>query len=74
MPNVSGWELQARIAASGRQIPIVFITAYPDEAVCTKVMKAGAVDYLVKPFNESELVSSIQLALARNRWVDLWDA
>ena len=73
MPRMSGWELQERLSREGRVVPIVFITAFPDEAVCAKVMKAGAVDYLLKPFNENELVSSIHLALSRNKWSDLWE-
>jgi CheY-like chemotaxis protein len=73
MPRVDGVELQERLIASGMEVPIIFVTGLPDESICARVMKAGAVDYLLKPVNESDLVASIHLALARNNWAKLWD-
>ena len=50
MPNMSGIELQERLSERGFKIPIIFITAYPDEAVRQRAMEAGAVAFLLKPF------------------------
>ena len=50
MPNMSGIELQERLSELGFEIPIMFITAFPDEAVRQRAMEAGAVAFLLKPF------------------------
>jgi FixJ family two-component response regulator len=50
MPNMGGIELQQRLSELGFEIPIIFITAYPDEAVRQRAMEAGAVAFLLKPF------------------------
>jgi FixJ family two-component response regulator len=50
MPNMSGIELQDRLSKLGFEIPIIFITAYPDEAVRQRALQAGAVGFLLKPF------------------------
>jgi FixJ family two-component response regulator len=50
MPNMSGIELQERLTELGFEIPIIFITAYPDEAVRQRAMEAGAAAVLLKPF------------------------
>jgi FixJ family two-component response regulator len=50
MPNMSGIELQDRLSELGFEIPIIFITAYPDETVRQRAMKAGAAAFLLKPF------------------------
>ncbi|WGD50359.1 response regulator [Bradyrhizobium sp. CB1650] len=50
MPNMSGIELQSRLSELGFEIPIIFITAYPDEAVRQRAMEAGAAAFLLKPF------------------------
>ena len=50
MPNMSGIELQERLSELGFEIPIIFITAYPDEAVRQRAMEAGAFAFLLKPF------------------------
>jgi FixJ family two-component response regulator len=49
MPNMSGIELQDRLSELGFEIPIIFITAYPDESVRQRAMEAGAVAFLLKP-------------------------
>jgi FixJ family two-component response regulator len=51
MPNVTGLELQQRLSHLGLDIPVIFVTAYPDEAVRTKATKAGAVGFLHKPLD-----------------------
>jgi len=65
MPNISGMQLQQRLADQGLRIPMIFITAYPDDAVRTQVLGAGAVCYLQKPFNQQSLMQCIGDALQR---------
>jgi FixJ family two-component response regulator len=64
MPGMSGPELQHELAASGHTIPIVFITAHGDEDARPQLIKAGAVDYLLKPFSEEALVHAVRRALS----------
>jgi FixJ family two-component response regulator len=68
MPGMGGLKLQSHLAAAGRRIPIVFITAYSDEAVRATALNAGAVCFLSKPFNERDLLKGLRSALrgARN--------
>ena len=65
MPGLNGLELQSRLISEGFQIPIVFITAYNDENAREQALRAGAVGYLVKPFEEADLLNGINLALQR---------
>ncbi|HWX26337.1 MAG TPA: response regulator [Steroidobacteraceae bacterium] len=66
MPGLNGLELQSRlVAAGGHQVPIIFITAFNDENARTQALKAGALCYLVKPFEEADLLNSINIALQR---------
>ena len=63
MPGMNGLELQRRVAASHRDIRVIFITAHGDEAARSQALKNGAVDYLLKPFGEEALLSAIHEAL-----------
>jgi len=63
MPGMSGLELQRRVAASHREVPVIFITAHGDEAARSQALKNGAVDYLLKPFREEALLHAIHAAL-----------
>ena len=63
MPGLSGLDLQDRLIASGRRIPIIFLTAYPEENVRIRAMKAGAVGFLSKPCNDDHLLGCIKKAL-----------
>jgi FixJ family two-component response regulator len=63
MPGMGGLNLQSHLAASGRQIPIVFVTGYPDAGVRDRAMSSGAVCFLTKPFNEDDLVDGLRSAL-----------
>ena len=63
MPGMGGLSLQSHLAATGRQIPIVFVTGYPDACVREKAMSLGAVCFLTKPFNEDDLVDGLRSAL-----------
>jgi FixJ family two-component response regulator len=63
MPGMNGLQLQSHLAAAGHRIPIIFITAYPDERIRTLALRAGAVNFLNKPFSDEALLSAIDLAL-----------
>jgi CheY-like chemotaxis protein len=65
MPGLSGPDVQARLQADGHNIPIIFVTGSPDEAIRARVLEAGAIEYLTKPFNQQTLVAAITKALAR---------
>ncbi len=63
MPGMSGLQLQSRLAGAGYRIPIIFITARPDERTREQALEAGAVDFLNKPFGAEALLSGIRSAL-----------
>ena len=63
MPGLTGLGLHDRLAASGRPVPTIVITAYPDDRVRARALQAGVVCYLVKPFNESDLLACIRSVL-----------
>ena len=63
MPGLSGLDLQDRLAAGDHRIPVIFITAYPEENVRAHALKAGAVGFLSKPFNEGHLLCCLEKAL-----------
>jgi FixJ family two-component response regulator len=65
MPEVSGVQLQDRLVGLGLSIPMIFITAYPDDAVRARVLDRGAVGFLLKPFNAQSLIECIDSALDR---------
>jgi FixJ family two-component response regulator len=65
MPEVSGVQLQDRLVGLGLSIPMIFITAYPDDAVRARVLDRGAVGFLLKPFNAQSLIECIDNALDR---------
>jgi FixJ family two-component response regulator len=63
MPGMGGLDLQSHLESIGRQIPIVFVTGFPEDAARAKAMAAGATCFLAKPFHEGELVDGIRSAL-----------
>ncbi len=65
MPGMEGPELQARLKQSNSRVPIVFITAHEDSLVRERVLRAGAVDVLSKPFAPQALLSTVQAALRK---------
>jgi FixJ family two-component response regulator len=67
LPGLNGLELQKRIAVERTDLPIIFITGYGDVPKTVQAMKAGAVEFLTKPFNDEILLTSIQQALERSR-------
>lgn len=67
MPRLSGLDLQKRMAEISLQIPIVFITGHGDVPTSVRAMKAGAVEFLTKPFDDQDLLEAIQQAIKRDR-------
>jgi FixJ family two-component response regulator len=67
MPGLSGLELQTALAAAGCQRPIVFLSGHGDVPSSVRAMKAGAVDFLIKPVSEETLLAAIQRAMDRDR-------
>ena len=63
MPGMTGLELHERLAAAGKSIPTIVITAFPQAADRMRALQAGVLCYLAKPFEESELVACISSAL-----------
>jgi FixJ family two-component response regulator len=66
LPGLNGLELQRRLVTDRPDVPIIFITGHGDVPVTVEAMKAGAVEFLTKPFSESVLLNAIQLALERS--------
>jgi len=67
LPGLNGLDFQDALEKSGMHIPIVFITAHGDIPMTSRAMKAGAVDFLTKPFEKQELLTAIHQALDRDR-------
>jgi FixJ family two-component response regulator len=67
LPDLNGLDLQARVAGERSEMPIIFITGYGDVPMSVRAMKAGAVEFLTKPFSEDELLGAIEAALDRSR-------
>lgn len=67
LPGMSGLELQRELTSAGIHIPLIFITSYGDIPMSVRAMKAGAVEFLTKPFRDQDLLDAIQLALERDR-------
>ena len=63
MPGLNGLELQKHLIASGHAIPVIFVTAYWEEAARQQALSAGAVAFLSKPFHEASLVELLEIAL-----------
>jgi FixJ family two-component response regulator len=69
LPQMSGFDFQCRLADTGVQIPIIFITAHGDIPMSVKALKSGAVEFLTKPFRDQDLLDAIQQALQRDSTV-----
>jgi len=67
LPDLNGLDLQSRIARERAEMPIIFITGYGDVPMTVRAMKAGAVEFLTKPFGEDVLLEAIAAALDRSR-------
>lgn len=71
MPGMSGLELQERLKAAGNILPTIIITGHGDVSIAVRAMKAGAVEFLQKPFNDQVLLDTVQSALSTDG--ALWD-
>jgi FixJ family two-component response regulator len=67
MPGLSGLELQSRLAANGHRIPIIFITAYPEERVRARAQEGGAIGFFGKPFDEELFIGCLDRAVKSER-------
>ena len=67
MPGLSGLDLQRELAGSGERIPIIFITGHGDIPMSVRAMKAGAAEFLPKPFRDQDLLDAIGQALERDQ-------
>ena len=67
LPILSGLDLQRELARAGVEIPIIFITGHGDIPMSVQAMKAGAIEFLTKPFREQDLLDAIQQAIKRDR-------
>jgi two-component system response regulator FixJ len=84
MPRVSGLEVQQELVRKGIPLPVIFITGHGDVPMAVEAMRAGAVDFIQKPFNDDDLIRRVQAALAedasqrerlrrRDELMQLWD-
>jgi FixJ family two-component response regulator len=67
LPGLSGLDFQTELAKAGIQIPIIFISGYGDIPMTVRAMKAGAVEFLTKPFREQDMLDAVQVALGKDR-------
>jgi FixJ family two-component response regulator len=67
LPGLSGLDLQRQLAETNREIPIVFITGHGDIPMSVRAIKAGAVEFLTKPFRDQELLDAVRQAIDRDR-------
>jgi FixJ family two-component response regulator len=67
LPDLNGLDLQQRIGTDRTDLPIIFITGHGDVPMTVRAMKAGAVEFLTKPFDDGELVSAVESAIDRSR-------
>jgi FixJ family two-component response regulator len=66
MPAMSGVELQARLLAEGNHVPFIFITAFPEETIRERALKAGAIGFLTKPFDGLTLIKCLDTSLGKH--------
>src|SRR6202051_3407706 len=67
LPGISGIDFQRELSKANIRIPIIFITAHGDVPMSVKAMKAGAVEFLIKPFHDQDLLDAVQMALEKDR-------
>ena len=67
LPGLSGFDLLAELTKANIQIPIIFITAHGDIPMSVRAMKAGAIDFLAKPFRDQDILDAVTAAIARDR-------
>ena len=69
LPDLSGLDLQQELAKSNVDLPVIFVTGHADIPMTVRAMKAGAVEFLTKPFREQELLEAVQRAISRHRQI-----
>jgi FixJ family two-component response regulator len=74
LPGISGIDFQRQLNKANIRIPIIFITAHGDVPMSVKAMKAGAVEFLIKPFHDQDLLDAVQTAIEKDRLRRLRDA
>jgi len=67
LPGMSGIDVQRQLAATGIRIPIVFVTAHGDIPMAVRAMKAGAFDFLTKPFRDQDMLDAVTMAISHDR-------
>ena len=67
LPGVSGLDFQAELAKADTHLPIIFISGHGDIPMTVRAMKAGAIEFLTKPFRDQDLLDAVQLAFQRDR-------
>ena len=67
LPGVSGLDFQAQLANAGINVPIIFVTGHGDIPMASRAMKAGAIDFLTKPFRDQDLLDAVAAAIERDR-------
>src|SRR6201982_865600 len=67
LPGLSGLDLQRRTTETGMEIPIIFLTGYGDVPMTVRAMKAGAVEFLTKPFRDEDLLNAVDQAIKHGR-------
>ncbi len=67
LPGISGLDFQAELVSADIHVPIIFITGHGDIPMTVRAMKAGAVEFLTKPFRDQDLLDAVQIALERDR-------
>ena len=70
MPGMSGLELQDHLIAHGANIPVIFVTAFPEDRIRERAMKGGAVCFLSKPFDEAALLECVKQTLKHDGAAD----
>lgn len=69
LPNLSGLDLQQELAKANVDLPVIFVTGHADIPMTVRAMKAGALEFLTKPFREQELLEAVQRAISRHRQI-----
>src|SRR5271170_5370979 len=70
MPGISGLDLQQELAEAGVKLPIIFVTGYGDIPMSVQAIKAGAIEFLTKPFRDQNLLSAVDQAIKRGQQIE----